>query len=130
MPLERQGVKRAGGGLEVSSGVLAAGLHRLAPYFKPLYECMLEKIAFEKLVHADETRASPPVKNTWLESFLPHQYAKLYPEDLVAVSLCPTCFSKAVLQKILVFITCLLGCLFFSSVHWYAGILVNGQVDD
>lgn len=56
MPLERQVKKMTGAGLEVSSGVLAAGLLRLAPYLKPLYELMLENIAFEKLVHADETR--------------------------------------------------------------------------
>lgn len=56
MPLERQVVKMASEGLEVSSGVLAAGLLRMAPYLKPLYELMLEKIAFEKLVHSDETR--------------------------------------------------------------------------
>lgn len=56
MPLERQTVKMAGEGLEISSGVLAAGLLRMAPYLKPLYELMLERIAFEPLVHADETR--------------------------------------------------------------------------
>lgn len=56
MPLERQGVKMASEGLEISSGVLAAGLLRLAPMLKDLYGLMLEKIAFEKLVHADETR--------------------------------------------------------------------------
>lgn len=56
MPLERQGVKMASEGLEISLGVLAAGLLRLAPMLKPLYGLMLEKIAFEKLVHADETR--------------------------------------------------------------------------
>jgi transposase len=56
MPLERQAKKMAGEGLEVSPGVLTAGLLRSAPYLKPLYELMIEKIAFEKLVHADETR--------------------------------------------------------------------------
>lgn len=56
MPLERQVRKMRQGGLEVSSGVLAAGLLRLAPYLKPLYDLMLERIAFEKLIHADETR--------------------------------------------------------------------------
>jgi len=56
MPLERQAVKMAAEGLEISSGVLAAGLLRMAPFLKPLYRLMLERMAFEKLVHADETR--------------------------------------------------------------------------
>ena len=56
MPLERQVKKMASEGLEVSPGVLTAGLLRSAPYLKPLYELMIENIAFEKLVHADETR--------------------------------------------------------------------------
>lgn len=56
MPLERQIAMMAEGGLEISSGVLADGLMRLAVFLKPLYELMLKKIAFERLVHADETR--------------------------------------------------------------------------
>lgn len=56
MPLERQATKMAGEGLEISSGVLAAGLLRMAPYLEPFYKLLLERIAFEKLVHADETR--------------------------------------------------------------------------
>lgn len=56
MPLERQIGMMAQEGLEVSSGVLADGLMRLAIFLKPLYELMLKKIAFERLVHADETR--------------------------------------------------------------------------
>lgn len=56
MPLERQLVKMDSEGLEISSGVLAAGLIRMAPFLRPLYELMLERIAFERMVHADETR--------------------------------------------------------------------------
>lgn len=56
MPLERQIGMMAEESLEVSSGVLADGLMRLAVLLKPLYELMLKKIAFERLVHADETR--------------------------------------------------------------------------
>ena len=56
MPLERQVVRMGTEGLEISSGVLAAGLLRLAPLLKPLYELMLQRLAFERLIHADETR--------------------------------------------------------------------------
>jgi transposase len=47
---------KALGGLDVSKGVLTAGVLRMAPYLKPLYDLMLKRIAFEPLVHADETR--------------------------------------------------------------------------
>lgn len=56
LPLERQLNQMNAEGLDVASGALADGLLRLAPMLKPLYELMTKKIAFEKLVHGDETR--------------------------------------------------------------------------
>jgi len=56
LPLERQLGKMNAHGLQVASGALADGLLRMAPMLQPLYELMIQKIAFEKLVHGDETR--------------------------------------------------------------------------
>jgi transposase len=56
MPIERQEMKMKLEELDVSKGVLTAGVLRMAPYLKPLYEFMLKEIAFEPLIHADETR--------------------------------------------------------------------------
>jgi transposase len=56
LPLERQLGKMNTHGLQIASGALADGLLRLVPMLKPLYELMLQRIAFEKLVHGDETR--------------------------------------------------------------------------
>ena len=55
LPLARQISRMQSAGLNISNGVLTDGLSRLAPRLKPLYELMISKIAFEKLVHADET---------------------------------------------------------------------------
>ena len=55
MPLTRQMTRMQSAGLNISKGVLADGLSRLGPMLKPLYDLMTERIAFEKLVHADET---------------------------------------------------------------------------
>lgn len=56
LPLTRQVGMMEAEGLEISCGVLCDGLLRAAPYLKPLYELMKHQIAFEKLVHGDETR--------------------------------------------------------------------------
>jgi transposase len=56
LPLERQLNRMNTEGLDIASGALADGLLRMAPMLKPLYELMTKKIAFEKLVHGDETR--------------------------------------------------------------------------
>ena len=55
IPLTRQISRMQSAGLNISNGVLSDGLSRLAPLLKPLYDLMITKIAFEKLVHADET---------------------------------------------------------------------------
>jgi len=55
MPLARQISRMQSAGLNISNGVLTDGLSRLAPMLKPLYDLMINKIAFDKLVHADET---------------------------------------------------------------------------
>lgn len=55
MPLTRQISRLQSAGLNISNGVLTGGLSRLSTLLKPLYELMISKIAFEKLVHADET---------------------------------------------------------------------------
>ncbi|MDI6788715.1 MAG: IS66 family transposase [Planctomycetota bacterium] len=55
MPLTRQIARMQLAGLNISNGVLNDGLSRLGPMLKPLYDLMMERIAFEKLVHADET---------------------------------------------------------------------------
>jgi transposase len=55
IPLTRQILRMQSEGLNVSSGVLNDGLSRLGPMLQPLYELMKERMAFEKLVHADET---------------------------------------------------------------------------
>jgi transposase len=56
LPLTRQTLMLRLEGLEVSAGVLSDGLLKLLLRLKPLYELLRAKIAFEKLVHADETR--------------------------------------------------------------------------
>jgi transposase len=56
MPIERQVIRMRQEGLDVSGGALTAGILRLSPYLEPLYGLLLERIAFEPLVHADETR--------------------------------------------------------------------------
>jgi transposase len=55
MPLSRQISRMASEGLNISNGVLNDGLSRLGPMLRPLYDLMMERIAYEKLVHADET---------------------------------------------------------------------------
>lgn len=55
LPLSRQVKKMSQEGLGVSKGGLAQGLIEIAQMLKPLYALMIERIAFEKLVHADET---------------------------------------------------------------------------
>jgi transposase len=55
MPLSRQICRMQSAGVNISNGVLTDGLSRLSPMLKPLYDLMINKIAFEKLVHADET---------------------------------------------------------------------------
>lgn len=56
LPLERQLKRMNAQGLQIASGALADGLLRIAPMLEALYELMVQKIAFEKLVHGDETR--------------------------------------------------------------------------
>lgn len=56
LPLERQIKKMNTHGLQIASGALADGLLRIAPMLQALYELMIQRIAFEKLVHGDETR--------------------------------------------------------------------------
>ena len=55
LPLSRQIARMQSAGLDIGGGVLADGLSRLAPLLKPLYDLMVDKIGFEKIVHADET---------------------------------------------------------------------------
>lgn len=55
IPLTRQIGRMRSAGLNISNGVLNDGLSRLTPALKPLYDLMISKIAFEKIVHADET---------------------------------------------------------------------------
>ena len=55
IPLTRQIARMQSAGVNISNGVLTGGLSRLSPMLKPLYDLMVNKIAFEKLVHADET---------------------------------------------------------------------------
>lgn len=42
--------------LSIAKSSLCNGLWKISEYLEPLYDLMLEKIAFERLVHADETR--------------------------------------------------------------------------
>lgn len=56
LPLQRQVTMMETEGLSISRGVLSSGLLRMAPYLKSLYDLMSQRIAFEKLVHGDETR--------------------------------------------------------------------------
>lgn len=56
IPLYRQALIMQQEDLPVSEGSLLAGLWKIATFLKPLYELMLEEIAFEDLIHADETR--------------------------------------------------------------------------
>jgi transposase len=56
LPLTRQTQMMQLEGLAVSAGVLSDGLVKLLLRLQPLYELLRARIAFEKLVHADETR--------------------------------------------------------------------------
>lgn len=56
IPLSRQLGIMQQHGLAISEGSLCHGLWKIADLLEPLYELMLEKIAFEELVHSDETR--------------------------------------------------------------------------
>ena len=56
LPLTRQVQMMQLEGLQVSAGVLSDGLLKLLLRLRPLYELLQAQIAFEKLVHADETR--------------------------------------------------------------------------
>ncbi len=56
IPLYRQQTIMTQEGLSISEGSLCSGLWKVADYLEPLYQLMLEKVAFEDLIHADETR--------------------------------------------------------------------------
>jgi len=56
IPLIRQIEIMSMNSLSIPKSTLCDGLYKIAQYLKPLYDLMLEKIAFQKLVHADETR--------------------------------------------------------------------------
>lgn len=42
--------------LSISKSTLCNGLWKISEYLEPLYDLMIEKIAFGRLIHADETR--------------------------------------------------------------------------
>ena len=83
MPLERQASKMQTENLTVSTGVLCDGLQKTVALLEPLYELMLQNIAFEKLIHADETRwwnwaacyqQDAALKQHWLWGFFSASY--------------------------------------------------------
>lgn len=56
IPLNRQINAMHLENLNIAPSTLCNGLIKISEYIKPLYELMIERIAFSDLVHADETR--------------------------------------------------------------------------